>query len=68
MTAKSKSKVPPHLFQRDPDLPPDRNGRYVCRATGCHLVGEPGDAHHTLPDVPEQATVAARYDHEAGDE
>ena len=46
---------PPHrvcggLFTPDTTLPADHNGRLTCR---CGLVGEPGDAHHTLPDVPE---------------
>lgn len=48
MTAK-----PPHLFQADPDLPPDINGRRVCAA--CHRVGRPGDVHHDVQPVPEQA-------------
>jgi hypothetical protein len=64
VTAKAKSKIPPHPFQRDPDLPPDQNGRYVCRAPGCHLVGEPDDIHHTMPDVPAQAEHHGRYEHE----
>ncbi|HXM55369.1 MAG TPA: hypothetical protein VOB72_08265 [Candidatus Dormibacteraeota bacterium] len=53
------------VFQLDPDVPPDSNGRATCR---CRLVGEPGDAHHLLPVVPEQAAVAARYDPEEGEE
>jgi hypothetical protein len=59
---KAKSKVPPHPFLRDPDLPPDVNGRYVCATPGCRLVGEPDDAHHTLPTVPEQAEHRQRYE------
>lgn len=47
-----KSKVPPHLFVVDPDVPPDQFGRRACLAPGCHLMGKPGDAHHTLPDGP----------------
>lgn len=38
------------IFTPDPDLPADHNGRHACR---CGLVGEPGDAHHTLPERPE---------------
>lgn len=48
----SKPKATPHVFQADPDLPSDHQGRRVCAA--CHLVGRPGDPHHLLPDVPEQ--------------
>lgn len=39
------------IFTPDPDLPADHNGRRACR---CGLVGEPGDAHHTLPPAPEE--------------
>lgn len=42
----SRRAMPPHLFRPDPDVPPDQNGRRACL---CGLVGEPGDAHHTLP-------------------
>lgn len=45
-----KSKVTPHPFRRDASLPADQDGRGVCAV--CHLVGVPGDAHHTLPDGP----------------
>lgn len=55
----AKSKVAPHVFVEDPDLPPDQNGRHACR---CGLVGEPGDAHHTMPDAPEQAEHLRRYE------
>lgn len=48
-----KPRSGPHPFQPDPDLPADHQGRKVCAA--CHLVGQPGDAHHDVPDVPEQA-------------
>lgn len=57
-----KSKVPPHLFVADASLPADQDGRGVCAV--CHLVGVAGDAHHTLPDVPEQADVLRRYEPE----
>lgn len=53
--------VRPHLFVADPDVPPDHNGQHACH---CGLIGRPGDAHHQLPDVPEQAIVAARYEPE----
>lgn len=59
-----KPRVRPHPFVADPTIPPDQSGRATCR---CQLVGEPGDAHHTLPVVPEQAAVAARYDPEGDD-
>jgi hypothetical protein len=39
-------------FAPDPDLPADHQGRHACRH--CHLVGQPGDAHHTMPPAPEQ--------------
>lgn len=42
----------PHPFVADPELPPDMNGRQVCR---CGLLGRPGDARHNMPTVPEQA-------------
>ena len=55
----------PHLFRPDPELPADSRGRRVCR---CGLLGEPGDARHTLPDVPEQAQHRGRYDHDEADD
>jgi hypothetical protein len=45
-----KSKVRPHLFEPDPELPADQNGRRVCLR--CHLVGEAGDKRHTIPPAP----------------
>jgi hypothetical protein len=54
----SQTKPAPHPFLEDPDLPPDHLGRLVCR---CGLVGRPGDAHHDMPDVPEQAAHRHRY-------
>lgn len=48
------SRVRPHLFVVDPEVP-------GCCAR-CNLPGEPDDAHHTLPDVPEQAEHARRYE------
>lgn len=41
----------PHLFVPDPDVPADHQGRQACAS--CHLVGKPGDAHHKLPDGPD---------------
>jgi hypothetical protein len=35
------TKLTPHPFQADPDLPADHKGRRVC--AGCHLIGRPGD-------------------------
>lgn len=55
----------PHLFVRDPELPhADQFGRRVCRT--CHLVGEPGDAHHAMPAAVEDARSLAAG--ERGDE
>lgn len=48
---KPKTRVCGGLFTPDPDLPADPyDGRRTCR---CGLLGEAGDAHHTLPDVPD---------------
>lgn len=58
--SRPKTKVTPHLFAADPHTPADPvSGDEVCRT--CHLVGRPGDAHHTLPDVsePDAQTRAA---------
>jgi hypothetical protein len=50
----------PHPFVADPELPPDMNGRRVCR---CGLVGRPGDAHHDTADVDaEQHAARLRAD------
>lgn len=49
----SPSKLSPHVFIPDPDVPPDTKGRTACNT--CHLIGETDDAHHRMPDVPEQA-------------
>lgn len=40
------------IFTPDTDTPADHRGRRFCI---CGLAGEPGDAHHKMPDVPEQA-------------
>jgi hypothetical protein len=54
------------VFVADLDVPPDpldRTGRRVCR---CGLLGEPGDAHHTLPEPVADARQLAAG--EGGDE
>ncbi len=60
----AKSKVQPHLPTVDAAVPADQRGRDYCT---CGVVIADGDPRHTLPTVPEQAAVAARYDHEAGE-
>jgi hypothetical protein len=63
-----RSKVTPHVFQPDPDVPPDplsRNAREVCRT--CHLLGQPGDAHHTMPEPVEDAQSRAAGERSGGD-
>jgi hypothetical protein len=52
-----KSKVPPHVFQADPDVP-------GCCAR-CHLPGQPGDAHHTMPPPVADVRQRAAGDREA---
>jgi len=47
------------IFTPDPDLPADHQGRRTCR---CGLVGEPGDAHHTVPEPEADARSAAAGD------
>jgi len=44
------------VFQPDDDLPADHQGRRTCR---CGLLGEPGDAHHTVPEPEADARSAA---------
>ncbi len=61
----SRPKPTPHVFAPDPDTPGDGRGREVCRL--CSLLGRPGDAHHTLPSVPEQAGHRERYEHDEED-
>jgi hypothetical protein len=51
VVSRAKPTGRPHLFVADPDVPPDQSGRATCR---CQLVGEPGDAHHTLPVMSER--------------
>ena len=57
----SRRTMPPHPFRPDPDLPPDANGRHVCR---CGLVGEPGDGHHAMPEPVADVRELAAGDHE----
>jgi len=61
MTAKprltSAHRVCGGIFTPDPDVPADHNGLRVCR---CNLLGQPGDAHHTLPPpVPDVQSLRA---------
>lgn len=63
MTAKSR--VKPHPFVTDPAVPPGQDGRGACAT--CHLIGEAGDAHHTLPDIPEQAEHRRRVGESVGE-
>lgn len=61
--SKPKPTGRPHLFVLDPDVPPDHNGRGACAE--CHLIGAPGDTHHTLPDEHDaMAGHRSRYDPE----
>lgn len=61
----AQSRVCGGLFTPDPTLPADQAGRQVCR---CGLIGEAGDAHHTLPDVPEMAEHRRRAGERGGAE
>ena len=54
-----------HLYVADLATPPDpldRKQRHPCAV--CHLVGEPGDAHHTVPPPIADARSAAAGDTE----
>jgi len=51
------------IFTPDPDLPADHQGRRTCR---CGLVGEPGDAHHTVPEPEADARSAAAGERSEG--
>lgn len=48
------SKVPPHRFDEDPNVPPDHGRRRWCR---CGLPGEPGDERHPVDADPLHSTV-----------
>jgi hypothetical protein len=65
VTRREKPTGRPHLFVADPDVPPDQSGRATCR---CQLVGEPGDAHHTLPDAPVRDVQQLRAGEDGGEE
>lgn len=53
------------IFTPDPDMPPDPiSGELTCR---CRLKGKPGDAHHTLPAVVEDARSRAAGETYEGD-
>jgi hypothetical protein len=52
--SRPKAKPSPHPFVADPDLlphPADLEKRAVCFT--CHMLGQSGDAHHTLPAAPD---------------
>ncbi len=63
-----KPRTPPRVcggvFQPDPTIPPDQSGRATCR---CQLVGEPGDAHHTLLDTPVRDVQLLRAGEDGGE-
>lgn len=60
----AKSHVTPHPFVADPDLPADPyDGRRTCR---CGLLGEPGDAHHTVPPPTEDGQMRAAGERNEG--
>lgn len=55
------SRVHPHQFVADPDMPLDHRGRQTCST--CQLVGAQGDAHHPnapTPHVPAELVAAGR--------
>jgi hypothetical protein len=59
----TKPHVTPHVFVADPQLVPhprDLERRGVCLT--CHLVGQPGDAHHAMPEPVEDAASRAAGD------
>jgi hypothetical protein len=62
MKAAAVTRCPGPYFTPDPDVPPDYQGRRAC--VHCHLLGRPGDAHHEMPDVPEQAEHRRRVGEE----
>lgn len=51
------------VFQADPDVPPDHRGVGACK--GCGLIGQAGDAHHTLP-APERDVQLLRAGDDGG--
>jgi hypothetical protein len=58
VTRPPKSRVRPHVYRPGPADEADAKGRRACE--DCHLIGEPGDQHHTLPPpVPDVASLAA---------
>ena len=57
------------IFTPDPDLPAryDTAGRLISPGTcRCGLVGEPGDAHHTVPEPERDARSAAAGERSEG--
>lgn len=62
----AKSRAKPHLFDLDPDVPAAVDPRRP-RDPGvpyCRCGVRKDHPRHELPVVPEQALVAARYEHE----
>jgi len=51
------------IFTPDLSIPPDHNGRKTCV---CSLLGEPGDAHHTVPEPAPDARSAAAGERSEG--
>jgi hypothetical protein len=47
-----QSRVQRHPFAPDDTIPADHRDRLTCRS--CHMVGQPGDAHHLGGDEPVQ--------------
>lgn len=60
--SRAKSKVPPHVFTPGPADEADINGLVECLT--CHLIGQRDDAHHTLPDAPQDARQLAAGERE----
>ncbi len=57
----SQHKLGRHLLQVDADVPADARGRRFCRC-GAREDHE----RHALPEIPGQADVLARYEHDDG--
>jgi hypothetical protein len=62
-----KSRLRPHIFAADPGLrphPADIEQRGVCSV--CHLLGEPGDAHHPEREAAEDVQMRAAGERSEG--
>jgi hypothetical protein len=63
--AEPRPSLPPHAFDRDPEVPPDFFGRATCR---CGKVGKDGDEQHPLgalplpPTFPQQPAEVSEYE------